>query len=355
MEKIIVFGKGAYWEYKKETIKQQYEVEVILDNAVRDSMFYEGIMVTNPINIGDYLNMKIFIMSLNFFEMVKQLISLGVNPERIVIPFNIKPYFNENEYIFDSLGYSIEVMQDEINITNGRNKYFVNNMEALKECSRELGKQLDPMINIIINAPLKPLSSKFGNARGTPIDRYYIESFLKENSNVITGDVMEIADNTYTYKFGNYLKDVKCLHVNGWGKNAIKGNLETGEGIVENSVDCLICTQTIQFIYDLDSVAANIYKMLKPGGNALITAAGISYLSMYDYNNWGEYWKFTRLSMSKIFEKYFDKENIKVDTYGNSKIAMGMMYGLCKEDFRYEDLDYRDEQYPLTVVAKITK
>jgi len=69
----------------------------------------------------------------------------------------------------------------------------------------------------------------------------------------------------------------------------------------------------------------------------------------------GEYWKFTRLSMSKIFEKYFDKENIKVDTYGNSKIAMGMMYGLCKEDFRYEDLDYRDEQYPLTVVAKITK
>lgn len=139
------------------------------------------------------------------------------------------------------------------------------------------------------------------------------------------------------------------------GENAIKGNLETGEGIVENSVDCLICTQTIQFIYDLDSVAANIYKMLKPGGNALITAAGISYLSMYDYNNWGEYWKFTRLSMSKIFEKYFDKENIKVDTYGNSKIAMGMMYGLCKEDFRYEDLDYRDEQYPLTVVAKITK
>lgn len=68
MEKIIVFGKGAYWEYKKETIKQQYEVEVILDNAVKDSMFYEEIMVTNPINIGDYLNMKIFIMSLNFLK-----------------------------------------------------------------------------------------------------------------------------------------------------------------------------------------------------------------------------------------------------------------------------------------------
>ena len=33
MEKIIVFGKGAYWEYKKETIKQQYEVEVILDKV----------------------------------------------------------------------------------------------------------------------------------------------------------------------------------------------------------------------------------------------------------------------------------------------------------------------------------
>ena len=105
----------------------------------------------------------------------------------------------------------------------------------------------------------------------------------------------------------------------------------------------------------MDSVAANIHKILKPGGTALITAAGISYLSMYDYNNWGEYWKFTRQSMQRLFEKYFEKENIEVDTFGNSKIAMGMMYGLCREDFTCEDLDYCDEQFPLIVVASVRK
>ena len=355
MEKIIVFGMGTYWKYKKDEIEKNFEVEVILDNSVSDTELCGKITVTNPGNVYKYPDLKIYVMTLNYFSVVEQLINEGVNPERIVIPTMIKPYFNENEYIFDSLGLSIEVKKDEIVLCNDEASYNIDNMDKLKECARELGKKIDPVINTIINAPLNPLSSKFGNGRGTPIDRYYIENFLEKNKSIITGDVMEIADNTYTYRFGSNLNDVKCLHVNGWGKNAIKGNLETGEGIVENSVDCLICTQTIQFIFDVDSVAANIHKILKPGGTALITAAGISYLSMYDYNNWGEYWKFTRQSMQRLFEKYFEKENIEVDTFGNSKIAMGMMYGLCREDFTCEDLDYCDEQFPLIVVASVRK
>ncbi|MGN0340399.1 MAG: methyltransferase domain-containing protein [Lachnospira sp.] len=355
MEKIIIFGKGTYWNLKKETLEHEYEIEVILDNSVESDEIYENKIVTNPINISKYPDSKIYIMVYSFFDIINQLISLGVEPERIVIPINIKPYNNEFEYILDSLGYKFDITKDEIVIRNCDSRYIVHNIDEIKDYARELGKQVDPMINSIIAAPVKPLSSKFGSGRGTPIDRYYIERFLEDNKNSITGDVMEIADNTYTYQFGNDLRDVKCLHVNGWGKNAIKGNLETGEGIVENSVDCLICTQTVQFIYELDSVAMNIYKMLKPGGTALITATGISYLSMYDYNRWGEYWKFTRQSMNRMFEKYFKKDNIKVDTYGNCKVAMGMLYGLCREDFTCYDLDYRDEQFPVVVVASITK
>ena len=60
------------------------------------------------------------------------------------------------------------------------------------------------------------------------------------------------------------------MHVDGWGKNVIKGNLESGEGIEENKYDCAIITQTLMFIYDFTSAVNNIYKMLKPGGVALI-------------------------------------------------------------------------------------
>lgn len=44
---------------------------------------------------------------------------------------------------------------------------------------------------------------QMGFGRGTPIDRYYLESFLSAHSKDIKGDVLEIAENTYTKKFGD--------------------------------------------------------------------------------------------------------------------------------------------------------
>lgn len=57
------------------------------------------------------------------------------------------------------------------------------------------------------------------------------------------------------------------------------------------------------FIYDFSSVVNNIYKMLKPGGVALITVAGISQLAREDAGNWGSYWSFEPDSLRKGFEK----------------------------------------------------
>src|SRR5439155_7463170 len=49
---------------------------------------------------------------------------------------------------------------------------------------------------------LTPLSDAWGFDRGTPIDRYYIERFLKRHQADIRGRVLEIRDSTYTQRFG---------------------------------------------------------------------------------------------------------------------------------------------------------
>src|SRR3984957_6708899 len=49
---------------------------------------------------------------------------------------------------------------------------------------------------------LHPISSKFGYDRGTPIDRYYMETFLQDNRYDIKARVLEIRDSAYTLKFG---------------------------------------------------------------------------------------------------------------------------------------------------------
>ena len=44
-----------------------------------------------------------------------------------------------------------------------------------------------------------PIDGYFGFGRGTPIDRFYIESFLRRNRNDIAGRVLEMGDARYSH------------------------------------------------------------------------------------------------------------------------------------------------------------
>ena len=203
----------------------------------------------------------------------------------------------------------------------------------------------------------KPISRVFGLDRGQPIDRYYIESFLKDNSSSIKGKVLEIADNTYTKKFGGQnILESEVLHaVDGNPKATIIGDLVTGQGLPENAFDCFILTQTLQFIYDIHSAAGNVVKCLKPGGVALITVAGISQISRYDMKRWGDYWRFTDRSLTMLFEENVPKENIKIKTYGNVLSSIAFLHGLASEELTQEELDYTDQDYQMLITAVIRR
>ena len=202
--------------------------------------------------------------------------------------------------------------------------------------------------------PIKPASTSFGLERGKAIDRIYIEDFLEKNKQYITGNCLEIAENTYTLQYGHNVNSF-ILHVEGWGKNAIKGNLETGEGLRHSFFDCAIITQTLMFTYHLESVAQNIYHMLKENGVALITVSGISPISKYDEENWGSYYSFHKDAMIKLFVPLFGKENVQVESFGNVKTAMGVLYGLCYEDLEKSDFETNDDIYPVIITVLLRK
>jgi hypothetical protein len=95
--------------------------------------------------------------------------------------------------------------------------------------------------------------------------------------------------------------------------------------------------------------------LLKHGGVSLITVSGLEEISMYDYSNWGEYWRFTEQSLKRLFSDKFGDENVQVESFGNVKIAMGIIYGLCVEDLKEEDFKYNDKQYQVVVTARVRK
>lgn len=165
---------------------------------------------------------------------------------------------------------------------------------------------------------LEPISRVFGFDRGTPIDRVYIEDFLGRNRNLIKGVVCEIAEDTYSKKFGTSIEKIEIQHYTNDNKNAtIVGDLTNPYTLPEAKIDCFIVTQTLNFIYNVNEAVKGIYRMLKPKGVVLVTVAGLSQISRYDMERWGDYWRFTDLSIKRLFEDVFGIGNVEVETYGN--------------------------------------
>ena len=202
---------------------------------------------------------------------------------------------------------------------------------------------------------LTPVSRVFGLDRGTPIDRYYIENFLRSNSAHIRGVVLEIAESTYSKEFGgDNVTHVEVLHYTDDNKNAtIIGDLSDYRSLPSNKVDCFICTQTFQFIYNYKDAIRGAYHMLKEGGVLLATVAGISQISRYDMDKWGDYWRFTTLSAKASFEEVFGEDNVSVQAYGNVLSSIAFLHGLAMEELTRKELDLNDDNYQMliTVVA----
>jgi hypothetical protein len=203
---------------------------------------------------------------------------------------------------------------------------------------------------------LEPVSRSFGFDRGLPIDRYYIENFLNTHKACIQGNVLEVGNNVYTKKFGTSVKHSDILIPTGGNNDGkIVGDLNEPESLPHNSYDCFICTQVLNFIQDYPKAIIGIHRLLKQGGIVLATLAGLTQISRYDMDRWGDYWRFTDLSANLIFSKVFDPTQVKVETHGNVLSAIGILQGLAAEEIGREILDQRDQDYQIVITVRAQK
>lgn len=202
-----------------------------------------------------------------------------------------------------------------------------------------------------------PISREFGYDRGLPIDRYYIERFLSANALDIRGHVLEIADNTYTRRFGgDRVIKSDVLHVmEGDPTATIVGDLTCADHIPSDTFDCVILTQTLQFIYDVPAALHTVRRVLKPGGVVLATVPGITPISRYDLERWGCYWAFTSLSAGRLFEAVFPARRISIDAHGNVLAASAFLYGMAAEELQQSELDARDPDYQVVITVRTVR
>jgi SAM-dependent methyltransferase len=201
-----------------------------------------------------------------------------------------------------------------------------------------------------------PVSRLFGLDRGTPINRYYIEKFLAARAGLIRGRVLEIGDSEYSRRYGgSRVAKFDVLHATKDNPAAtIVGDLTDPASLPAAAFDCFICTQTFDCIFDLQKAVLGAHHLLKPGGVLLATVSGISQVSRYDMDRWGEYWRFTTASLTRLFEPVFSG-GVEVESFGNVLAATAFLQGIVLEDLPDSALlDDNDPDYQLllTLVAR---
>ena len=204
---------------------------------------------------------------------------------------------------------------------------------------------------------LAPFSRVFGLDRGLPIDRYYIENFLAQHAGDIQGNVLEFADNDYTLRFGGEkVARSEILQLTPDNPKAtIVADITQANAIPSETFNCIICTQTLQFIYDVRVAIQTLHRILRPNGVLLVTFPGISQISRYDMDRWGDYWRFTTVSALRIFEETFPASHVEVEAHGNVLAAVAFLHGVVAEELNRKELDYRDPDYEVLITVRAVK
>ncbi len=201
-----------------------------------------------------------------------------------------------------------------------------------------------------VDEPPQPLGRVFGHDRGWPIDRCYIESFLERHAAHIRGAVLEIGESTYTRRFGgSRVTRSEVLHVEPGAAATIIGDLTSCPQIPDASLDCVILTQTLPFIFDVRAALATCRRILRPGGSLLVTVPGISQRSAFDAARWGDYWRFTPQSVARLLREAFG--NASVETFGNVRSATALLEGRAAGELSAIERDHVDPDYPVIIGA----
>jgi hypothetical protein len=200
----------------------------------------------------------------------------------------------------------------------------------------------------------RPFSAHYGYDRGIPVDRHYVEIFLDEHRQLIHGTVLEVKDSTYTRRFG--APDVRPIVVDIAADNPhvdIVADLCVPGSLGEIQADCVILTQTLQFLVEPIAAFENLWSALRPGGALLVTAPSISPVDAWLDN---DYWRVTPSGLRHLLTKACpDATSLSVRSYGNALAAVAAVHGLSLQEVSVAEIDDLDPAMPLVAAAVVQK
>lgn len=200
----------------------------------------------------------------------------------------------------------------------------------------------------------RPIGPPSGQEDGLTVEHWYIDRFMEAHRSDIRGRALELGEGSFARRLGRE----RVTHVEAAGSaesgRAVADALDAAGGLPSGAFDCIVAPQALQLVYDVRSAVRTLYRILAPGGVALVTVPGIARTRR---SSCGEErsWSFTALSMRKLFTAHFSEEDVRVGTHGNVLAAAAYLYGVPAVELTPAELEHRDPDYELLVTIRAEK
>jgi SAM-dependent methyltransferase len=187
----------------------------------------------------------------------------------------------------------------------------------------------------------QPFCPQFGNLRGSPVDRYYLEKFIEEIRSEVKGITLEIGGNEANqeqYKFSN-AKFYLTMDLQGEDLDIV-GDAHDPQAVDEASLDTVVLFNVLEHCERPWQVVDNIYRWLKPDGQVFCMVPNAQRVHRVPQ----DYWRIFPDALNSLFGRFPRR---KLYVYGNPLTTLAAYYGIAAEEFSREELDYYHENYPV--------
>ena len=194
----------------------------------------------------------------------------------------------------------------------------------------------------------------YAEGRGAPVDRYYVERFLDDHRQYITGHALEVHDTGYIDRFGHDVVAADAVDIRTDNPRAtIVADLCEPNSLPSATFDCAVVTQTLHLVPDMPTAMSNLYQSLKPGGTLLLTGP-VTSPAATDLPT--DAWRFLPLGLKHLAESCLSAgDEMVVSAHGNRVSSVAFLLGLAIEDLRPQDLEPDDPLCPLIAALRITR
>ena len=173
-----------------------------------------------------------------------------------------------------------------------------------------LKRGLSTVLSIAWRMHLNPFAFLSGRA-DTP-GRFYIQQFLVQYAAGCRGRFLEFGDRRYHGLFAPIvIERYDIIDVARAPGVTIVADIQHCPAILDNTYDVIICTQVLEHVANPFLAAAELFRILKPGGRLLLTVP-----AAYPYHAVPrDYWRFTRDSLQLLFGERF--RDLQIAPWGN--------------------------------------